>query len=380
MKKLINLFAELFQKQPHFVARAPGRVNLIGEHTDYNEGFVFPMAINREIRIVFSPREDNRIKIHSINFDNMQEFSLDNLSKNNEAHWIDYIQGVAWVLQKHYPNLHLKGFNGVLEGDVPRGAGLSSSAALEVLITRVFATINHISWEGKSMARVAQQAENQWVGMQCGIMDQLASACGKANHALLIDCRDLSIQPILLPKDIAIVIMDTKTRRGLVGSAYNDRRAQCEEAAKFFGVNFLRDVSLERFEKEKHGLSTICQKRAKHIITENIRTLQMAEALKNNDLIQVGELLYEGHKSLKNDFEVSCENLDIMVNCANKHAGCFGARMTGGGFGGCAVAVVKADMAESFKKQVVQEYEYETKLTPSLYITQATEGASCFSL
>ncbi|RME83849.1 MAG: galactokinase, partial [Caldilineae bacterium] len=232
-------FAEMFGRPPTLLARAPGRVNLIGEHTDYNDGFVLPMAIDRAIWLAVRPRADQRVVVHSLEFDQTVTFSLARL-QNEHAGWVEYIRGVAWALQE--AGYALRGWEGVLAGDVPIGAGLSSSAALEMATARAFAAVSELPWEPKSMARLGQRAENEWVGMKCGIMDQMISAAGQAGHALLIDCRTLDTQPVPLPPATVVVVLDTATRRGLTDSAYNERRAQCEAAARFFGVPALRDL------------------------------------------------------------------------------------------------------------------------------------------
>ncbi len=370
-QKLVNEFQRQFNNSPKYLIKAPGRVNLIGEHTDYNNGFVLPIAIERYIWMALTPRKDSMVKIYSMNFKHTKTFDL-NILQHNAKGWIEYAKGIAKHMQDQFGNLC--GFDAVLRGNIPRGAGLSSSAAIELAIARAFATTTDISWDPVAMAQLAQQAENQWVGVNCGIMDQMVIAAAKADHALLIDCESLELTQIPMPKDISIVIMDTNTRRGLVDSKYNERRQQCEQAAKILQVNSLREVTSDMWQESQKSLSGDCLKRARHVITENQRVLDAVNALQKDDMTRLGELMNASHESLREDFEVSTNNLDIIINAARSAAGCFGARMTGAGFGGCAVAVVKSMYADDFAVQVAEQYQYETKLEPRLYITNAVDG------
>jgi len=361
---------------PRCIVRAPGRVNMIGEHTDYNDGFVLPVAIDRAIWLAVRPREDRIVAIDSVDFDQSAQFSLDELAKE-EAGWIEYLKGVAWSLQE--AGHALCGFDGVLVGDVPLGAGLSSSAALEMATARAMAELAELPWDPAAMALLGQRAENKWVGVNCGIMDQLISAAGQTGHALLIDCRSLQTQAVPLPEDLSVVILDTATRRGLVDSAYNERRSQCEAAAEFFRVDALRDVSLETFQRLAFGMDKTTHRRARHVITENDRTLQAAEAMRRGEVDALGTLMKKSHESLRDDYEVSCDALDAMVECALAHPACRGARMTGAGFGGCAVAIVDAAAAGDFTESVSQAYSDQTGNTPAIYVCQATAGADVVS-
>jgi len=364
-------FTQRFGSPPGAIVRAPGRVNLIGEHTDYNDGFVLPMAIDRAIWIALSPRPDRRVAAHSLDFNATAEFDLDRLEK--QSGWIEYLKGVAWALQEAgHP---LTGFNAVVAGDVPIGAGLSSSAAWELAAARAFAFTSGFEWNAAQMALLGQRAENKWVGVNCGIMDQMISAAGQADHALLIDCRSLATQSVPLPPGIAVVVLDTSTRRGLVDSAYNERRAQCEAVAQFFGVPALRDVTLDQLNEKRDQLDRVAYRRARHVISENDRTVQAAEAMKHGAAIELGQLMQLSHMSMRDDFEISNRELNIMVECAEHQSGCYGARMTGGGFGGCAVALVRQDTAEVFSASVAAEYEDATGLKPNIYICMATNGA-----
>jgi galactokinase len=373
--RVTSEFERRFGSPPRTIVRAPGRVNLIGEHTDYNDGFVLPMAIDRAIWIALSPRPDRLVRVHSLDFAETAEFDLDRLEK--QAGWIEYLKGVAWALQE--AGHTLTGFDSVVVGDVPIGAGLSSSAAWELAAARAFAVTSGFAWDAAQMALLGQRAENKWVGMNCGIMDQMISAAGQADHALLIDCRSLATQSVPLPPGMVIVVLDTATRRGLVDSAYNERRSQCEAVAQFFGVKALRDVTLERLNEKRDQLDRVAYRRARHVISENDRTLQAAAAMKRGDAIELGQLMQLSHMSLRDDFEVSNRELNIMVECAEHQPGCYGARMTGAGFGGCAVALVRQDAAEAFSAGVAAEYKDATGLTPNIYICAATNGAEVVS-
>jgi galactokinase len=368
----IAAFTGHFGEPPRWVVRAPGRVNLIGEHTDYNGGFVLPLAIDRAVWIALRPRGDRSVIVHSIDFDTLAEFNLDHLAKG-DIQWLEYLKATAWSLQESgYP---LIGWEGVLLGDVPLGASLSSSAALEMATARAMAAAAGFAWEPAVMALLGQRAENQWVGVQCGIMDQLISATGKAGHAMLIDCRSLETTPVPFPPGVAVAVLDTATRRGLVDSAYNERRAQCESAAQFFDAETLRDVDLDLFQRLAKDLDETIGRRALHVITENDRTLQAVEAMRRGELEALGSLLNKSHASLRDDYEVSSDALDVIAEAAQAHPACYGARMTGAGFGGCAVAVIDAARADDFAQSVAVAYQERTGHIAAIYICQATNGA-----
>jgi galactokinase len=371
--RVVREFERRFGASAVHVARAPGRVNLIGDHTDYNDGFVLPMAIDRAVWIAFRRRGDARVLVHSLDFHQDVEFDL-SAPPTHESGWRDYVRGVACVMAAH------SGWEGVLAGDVPLGAGLSSSAALELATMRAVATLESRAWDATAMARLAQHAENQWVGVNCGIMDQLISAEGVAGRALLIDCRSLATRAVPIPDDASIVVLDTATRRGLVDSEYNERRARCEAAARFFGVPALRDVDESTFDARSGELDDVTRRRARHVIGENARTLAAADALERRDLKRVGALMDESHASLRDDFEVSREELDIMVAIAREHEGCYGARMTGAGFGGCAVALVDRSSADAFARETERRYVKAAGRTPSVYVCVAAAGASVETL
>ncbi len=370
-EQVIDTFNARFGTPPAFIARAPGRVNLIGEHTDYNDGFVLPMAIDRAVWIALRPNNGRQVNLYSLNFAAAASFSLDNL-ENCNAGWIEYVKGTAWALQE--AGLALQGWDGVVAGDVPVGAGLSSSAALELATARAFAAVSGWAWHPAQMAKVTQRAENDWVGVNCGIMDQMISAAGKAGHALLIDTRTLQLETVPLPPT-AVVVLDTATRRGLADSEYNTRRTQCEAAANYFGVPALRDVSLAQFQAQAAGLDEVTRRRARHVVSENARVLQAVAAMRLGDTVRLGQLINASHASLRDDFEVSSAELDLMVDIARQQPGCFGARMTGAGFGGCAVALVQTAVVDTFVTAVATAYQQTTQLQPQIYVCQATNGA-----
>jgi galactokinase len=315
------------------------------------------------------PRADDRVVMYGLDHKEQLEFSLDQFTKQPK-HWGEYPKGVAWALQE--AGHKLTGFDSSMMCDVPLGAGLSSSASFELATAKAFSVVSKFPWDPARMALVGQKAENKWVGVNCGIMDQMISAAGQANHALLIDCRDLQTKLVLLPAGTAVVILDTATRRGLVDSKYNERRAQCETAAKFFGVKALRDVTLAQFEAKKSQLDPLTYKRAHHVISENERTTQAAAS---KDPVAFGKLMNASGDSLRDDFEVTNRELDVMVDCARVIEGCYGARMTGAGFGGCAVALVNSGAAEKFVHTIAGSYQAKAGLKPNIYVCQPTNGA-----
>ena len=379
LQSVSQAFVQRFGETPSVVVRAPGRVNLIGEHTDYNDGFVLPMAIDRATWIALRPREDRRIVATSLDFDETRAIEMGRLSLDQDRGegWLEYLKGVVWAMQD--AGLPLKGWEGTVAGDVPIGAGLSSSAALEMATARALAHVSGLHWDAAPMARLGQRAENRWVGVNCGIMDQLISAAGVAAAALLIDCRSLETSPAPLPQGTVVVVLDTATRRGLVDSAYNERRAQCEAAAAFFGVKALRDVTSAQITARARELDPTTLRRARHVVTENERTLAAAAAMREGDAGRLGQLMNQSHDSLRDDFEVCNDGLNTMVDFARRAPGCHGARMTGAGFGGCAVALVATDKAEAFVGQVTADYERVTKLKPNVYVSPATNGAEVVS-
>lgn len=377
-------FATHFGGTAELTVRAPGRVNLIGEHTDYNDGFVLPMAIDRAAWIALRRRHDGCVRVHGVDVDETAEFSLEAVRTSapvagaGTQGWLEYLKGMAWALLD--AGHELTGWEGVVAGDVPIGAGLSSSAALELATARAFAEVSGLSWDPAAMALLGQRAENRWVGVNCGIMDQMISAAGRADHALLLDCRSMEARHVPLPTGTAVVILDTGTRRGLVDSAYNERRSQCERVSAHFGVTALRDVTSAELARQAQdpgteGLDELALRRARHVISENERTVEAAEALAAGDAVRTGALMDASHVSLRDDFEVSSEALDVMVTCARQAPGCHGARMTGAGFGGCAVALVDGGKAAHMARDTAAAYRTATGHEPQVYVCQATDGA-----
>jgi galactokinase len=367
-------FKARFGTAPALVVQAPGRVNLIGEHTDYNDGFVLPMAIDRSVVIALRPR-DPYVVAHALDYDGSAQFDPSELVRASlgDVLWAEYVRGVAWALGQ--AGYRLAGWEGVITGDVPQGAGLSSSAAIELATARAFCAVSGFDWDPKEMALLCQRAENEWIGVRTGIMDQMISASGVADHAVLIDCRSLETSPVPLPIGTVAVILDTATRRELVTSAYNERRQQCEIAAGHFGVKALRDVTFEQLLGAQDALDPLVFRRARHVVTENARTLAAADAMRADDAMEMGRLMDESHVSMRDDFEITNQALNTMVEIARAQPGCFGARMTGGGFGGCAVALVAAEQAEAFAATAAEAYTRSTHLTPAVYITPGMAGA-----
>jgi len=361
--------------------RAPGRVNLIGGHTDYNDGFVLPVAINKEMLLAARKREDNLIKVYSSNFEDLKSFNLDEINFNSEVMWINYIQGVAKFLQE--AGYNLGGLDIVISGTVPQGAGLSSSAALEVVIARAFSNIFDLELDKVEMARIAQKAEKHFVGVNCGIMDQFISSMGRENMALFIDCRswDYDLTPIK-GDSFKIVVANTKVEHELANSEYNKRIEECLKAVELLNellpgdINKLRDVNLEDFNSVKERLPEIIQKRAEHVIMENRRVKACKQALQDNDLEQAGRLITSSHNSLSNLYKVSCEELDIMVEAALNIEGILGARMTGAGFGGSTINLVEDQAVPEFINSLKKKYKSKTGISPDIYECEIVNGSN----
>lgn len=376
VQQLHEAFTNTYGSPPAVTARAPGRVNLIGEHTDYNDGFVLPMAIDREICFAASARKDREVHLHFLDFEQSLSFDLDSMQRGPSSP-VEYIKGVAHFLEQE--GFHLPGLNGVITGSIPISAGLSSSAALELAAVRVFFELAGAEWDPTAAAKFALEAERRWVGLNCGIMDQLISACGHSGHALLIDCRSLDTTPAPLPPGITVIVLDTGTRRsgsGLVDSAYGERRMQCEQAAAVLGVPALRDAALQDLQSHSAEMDPVVLSRARHVITENERTLAAHRAMMHNKPETLGALMDAGHESLQRDFEVSTPALDAIAEIARAHPASFGARMTGAGFGGCAVAVVRSGQVQEFMDHVRTGYQTRMNLEPQLYACKASKGAS----
>jgi len=377
--ELIVKFEEIYKEKPEMHVSAPGRINLIGEHTDYNEGFVLPAAIDRKVEITAKKRSDHQVTVHAIKFNEDASFQLDNIQFDNTRTWSNYERGVADILQKE--GYELTGVDMVIGGDIPLEAGLSSSAAVEVASIVMFNGMNNLSIPEIELIKMAQKAENEFVGMKCGIMDQFISCLGKKDNALFIDCKTLDYNYVPLKiKDAKIVISNTKVKRQLVTSEYNKRREECEKGVEFFkqflpGINSLRDIPKSEFEKHKEKLPEITAMRCEHVIFENDRVLKSLEVLKDNKLEEFGELLYGSHYSLKDLYEVSCDELDIMVEIARSVRGVYGSRMVGAGFGGCTITLVHNDSVEELQNRIMKEYFEKTGIQPELYICSSEEGA-----
>ena len=337
-QQLIALFEKTFKAQPELFYQAPGRVNLIGEHTDYNDGFVLPCAIDYQAIIAATPRDDQKIVVTAAAFDGQTtEFELAlPIEPSKKATWSNYVRGVATALLER--GLALKGANMAIIGNVPQGAGLSSSACLEVCTGLALTRMSDHDVSLKDLALIGQEAENKYVGVNCGIMDQMVSARGEEGHAMLLDCRSLDTRPVAIPQGAAVVIINSNKKRGLVDSEYNTRRQQCEAVAERFEVKALRDITVEMLEARKGELDEVAYRRARHVVTEDVRTLEAAEVMPRGDLKRMGELMAASHTSMRDDFEITVPEIDAIVDIVKDVIGAEGGvRMTGGGFGGCVV-------------------------------------------
>jgi len=377
----INSIRDRFQQRygihPHLIVRAPGRVNLIGEHTDYNDGFVLPAAIDRATYVAARRRDDNRVHVLAADFGDEDEFALDQIDRSTAHLWSNYVRGVAkgLVVAGHT----LGGANLLITSDVPRGSGLSSSAALEVSTGYAFQLLNRLNILGEELALLAQGAENSFVGVQSGIMDQFISVLGRADHALLLDCRDLSYRLVPIPATTAIVVCDSHVERTLAGSAYNQRRQECDAAVRLFRqwypkITALRDITLEQFQLHEASLPEPVRARARHVISENERAQRGAAALESGDVATFGQLMNESHASLRDDYQVSVPELDALVEAARRVPGCHGSRLTGAGFGGCTVSLVEASAVERFRRDVAAAYHADTGRDTTIYICRASDG------
>lgn len=374
---LRQTFVNRYGREPQILVRAPGRVNLIGEHTDYNDGFVLPAAIDRNVLLAAARRDDDRVHLLAVDLDGEDEFSLMAITRHAERRWPNYHRGVAAMLQAR--GYRLVGADVAFSSNIPIGAGLSSSAAVEVAAAFGFLALAGQEMDRVQMALACQQAEHEYAGVPCGIMDQLISALGRAHHALLIDCRDLSYRHVPIPKGARIVVADTSVRRDLASSEYRVRRAQCEDAVDVLrdelpSIRALRDVSLDELYRYQHLLPDVVFRRARHVVTENRRVLDMAAALERGDLACAGRLLAESHRSLRDDYEVSSPELDALVEAAMAAPGCFGARLTGAGFGGCIVSLVADDAVADFARYVSQAYRERMGRQALVYVTNADDG------
>ncbi|OEF22356.1 galactokinase [Aliivibrio logei] len=371
-----DAFNSVLSYAPTHIVQAPGRVNLIGEHTDYNDGFVLPCAINYQTVVAAAKRDDNIVRVVSVDYGNeTDEFDItQEITFQENKMWANYIRGVVKCLIGR--GFEFKGADISVSGNVPQGAGLSSSAALEVVIGQTFKELYNLNISQAEIALNGQQAENEFVGCNCGIMDQMVSAEGNENHAMLLDCRSLETTAVAMPEDMSVVIINSNKKRGLVDSEYNTRREQCEEAARIFGVKALRDVSIDMFNAKAHELDEMVAKRARHVITENDRTEEAAKVLASGDMKRMAVLMAESHASMRDDFEITVKEVDALVDIVKNVIGeNGGVRMTGGGFGGCIVALVPPTLVNDVKAAVEELYESSTGLKESIYVCQAKNGA-----
>jgi len=379
IEMLVNGFKERLGGEPETIIRAPGRVNLIGEHTDYNDGFVLPVAIDRDIMVASRRRDDELVRIYSLDFDAIVEFSIDDIQYDSESKWSNYPRGVACLLQES--GYRPGGLEAAITGNIPLGAGLSSSAAMEVAMAMTFEKASDLEIDPVEMALICQKAENQFVGVNCGIMDQFISRMGRKDHALLLDCRLLEFELIPLNLDgVSIVVCNTGVERELVDSEYNKRRSECERGMKILedilpGIKALRDVNIADFHKYKTHLPEITERRCEYIIEENNRVLESVQLLAEGDLVGFGILMNESHIGLRDEYEVSCPELDAMVTIAWSTEGVLGSRMTGAGFGGCTVSLVTEAAVEGLIQRINREYPERTGLQPEIYVCIAEDGA-----
>tara|TARA_R110002167_G_scaffold8206_13_gene38141 strand:+ start:1692 stop:2855 length:1164 start_codon:yes stop_codon:yes gene_type:complete len=370
------VFTASFGYAPGRHFQAPGRVNLIGEHTDYNDGFVLPCAIDYQTLVAVSPRDDVTVRVVALDYDNQQdEFSLDSeILPHSSQLWSNYVRGVVKHLQMR--GMVIGGADLAITGNVPQGAGLSSSASLEVVVGETFRQLYQLAMSQSDVALNGQAAENQFVGCNCGIMDQMVSACGAEHHALLLDCRSLETQLISMPESLSVMIINSNVKRGLVDSEYNTRRLQCEEAARILDIKALRDISLAELQRQKDSMPALVYKRAHHVVSDSERTLLAAEALRNNDLSALSDLMAASHVSMRDDFEITVEPIDYIVELLSSYLGQNGGvRMTGGGFGGCIVALMPHELVDGAKQLIAQKYQAKTGIKEDIYICKASNGA-----
>ena len=368
--KLRTAFKTRYGTDPR-IFRAPGRVNLIGEHTDYNDGFVLPAALDLGAYVAAVPRADRDVRAASLNFEHELTFDLDRPLSQAEKTWARYVQGVGLILERE--GYRLGGADLLIDSDVPVGAGLSSSAALEISTAFALASLSGHEIDGMKLARIGQTAEHEFAGVRSGIMDQFAAVYGETDKALFLDCRSLEWSAIPVSK-AQFIICNTKTKHDLAEGEYNKRRAECESAAAFFGLASLRDVTIDEFEKRSANMPETIKRRARHVITENDRVIGAAAALRDGDLEGLGKLINESHESLRDDFDVSSNELDLMVDLARQQKGVLGSRMTGGGFGGCTINLLARDPHPDFVKNVTEAYHRETGIIPEIYQCEIGRG------
>ena len=378
----VNELTERFQREFHAapqVFSAPGRVNLIGEHTDYNDGFVLPTAIGFYTRIAIAPRDDGKLVLRSTEFPESFDFDVAHLPQRKLGAWCDYVLGVAQALVHN--GCSFGGASLLVHGEVPIGAGLSSSAALEVASAMALLSRSEGKLSLRSIAKLCQSAENNFVGARVGIMDQFVSCFGQEGHALLLDCRSLDFELVRVPEAVRCVISNTMVKHELSGGEYNRRREECEQGvallSRFYaGIKALRDVSPDQLAAHSDALPPVIYKRCRHIVEENVRVIQAVQSFRGADLPRLGSLMHDSHCSLRDLYEVSCRELDIMVESAQGLPGFYGGRMTGGGFGGCTVNLVESAEAEAFAQQLAERYRQRTGISPDVYICSPANGAA----
>ena len=375
----VQAFQSAFSEKPEWSCRAPGRVNLIGEHVDYNDGLVLPIALELEIALAFRPRPDRVVRVHSVDFGETVELEIDELAPGAPAGWAAYPAGVAWAMTQ--AGLRLQGLDAAVAGDIPLGGGLSSSAALEIAFAAAFCQAAGLEIPNLELAKLARIAENHFVGVHCGIMDQVAAACAETGHATLLDCRNLEIKQIPLPSALRVVVVNSGVERELRTSGYNVRRRECEEAVSRLAamdddIGTLRDVSPDVLAAMLRHLPAPLDRRTRHVVGEIERVKLAAAALEQNETERFGELLFASHCSLRDDFEVSCDELDSLVELARRAPGAIGARLTGAGFGGCTVNVVSAALAHDFIDYVSEGYEKLFGRAPDAYLSDPAAGVS----
>ena len=375
---LTRLFREHFHSEPDLYSVAPGRVNLIGEHTDYNGGFVFPAAIDRQIYVA-ATITDGPTELFSEQAGEGKRFDAGSIEIGGSDGWTAYAAGMAWVLREHtgaaVPNIRA-----VVASTLPMGSGVSSSAAIEMAFGVLWNQVAQLGLDNKTLALLAQRCENLFVGVNCGIMDQMASAMGRDGSAMFLDTRTLAIEYARIPDDLAILVCDTGKPRALTDSAYNERRSQCEVAAGTIGVRELRDANHDDLESHRAEMSEVVYRRARHVVTENDRCLEFREALNAGDRTEIGRLMAASHESLRDDYEVSCLELDAMAESSWAAPGCVGARMTGAGFGGVCIALVDSSRVEAFSERAGTAYFERTGLTGDFIPCRAVQGAHIFGV
>jgi galactokinase len=384
LKGIADKFQEAFGDLDGVIwLRAPGRVNLIGEHTDYNDGFVLPLATQQEIVLAVRRRDDSEVKVYSLHFAQAGGFDLEKISFDTRKPWINYARGVAWSLLE--AGYDIGGIEAVVGGDVPIGAGLSSSAAVEVGFALAFSHLYDLKIKRGELARLCHRAEREFVGLPCGMMDQVSSLMAGEGAALFLDCRSLEYKLVpFADETVRVVICDTKVRRELTHSAYHQRVQECNEAVRLLKkhlpqITHLRDVNLEELEKFKSELPEVIYCRARHIVSENERVLRAVEALEGEVFGELGRLMDASHQSLKEDYEVSCRELDLMVELAREIPGTLGARLTGGGFGGATVNLVASSAIDDFKREVSRGYKKARGLTPDIFVSRPAAKAGLIS-